>query len=102
MCGQVCPNTQNTKFAISLKFLKKEVSDEVNFLQADKHENFLQINTRIFDGNGNHSQNSQNSKFAMSIQHLIKEVRDEVDFLHVDKHQSFLHIDFNNLIIRVS
>ena len=27
------------------KYLKKEVSDEVNFLHADKHENFLQVDT---------------------------------------------------------
>ena len=44
--------TQNNKFAISLKFLKKEVSDEVNFLHAYKHESFLQIDTMIFDGDG--------------------------------------------------
>ena len=42
--------TQNNKFAISLQYLKKEVSDEVDFLHADKHESFLQIDTMIFDG----------------------------------------------------
>ena len=31
---------------------KKEVSDEVCFLHADKHENFLQISTIILDGDG--------------------------------------------------
>ena len=35
--------TQNNKFAISLQYLKKEVSDEVDFLHADKHESVLQI-----------------------------------------------------------
>ena len=44
--------TQNNKFAISLQYLKKEVSDEVDFLHADKHESFLQIDTMIFDGDG--------------------------------------------------
>ena len=44
--------TQNNKFAISLQYLKKEVSDEVDFLHADKHESFLQIDTMIFNGNG--------------------------------------------------
>ena len=44
--------TQNNKFAISLKFLKKEISDEVDFLHADKHESFLQIDIMIFDGDG--------------------------------------------------
>ena len=42
--------TYNNKFAISLEYLKKEVSDEVDFLHADKHESFLQIDTMIFDG----------------------------------------------------
>ena len=44
--------TQNNKFAISLQYLKKEVRDKVDFLHADKHESFLQIDTMIFDGNG--------------------------------------------------
>ena len=43
--------TQSSKFVISWKYLKKEVNDEVDFLHADKHERFLQINTMIFDGN---------------------------------------------------
>ena len=32
---------QNNKFAISLQYLKKEVSDEADFLHADKHESSL-------------------------------------------------------------
>ena len=44
--------TQNNKFGISLQYLKKEVSDEVGFLLADKHESFLQIDSMIFDGDG--------------------------------------------------
>ena len=71
---------QNNKFAISLQYLKKEVSDEVDFSQVDKHESFLKIDTVIFDGDGQASQSFQNSKFAMSFQYLKKEVRDEVDF----------------------
>ena len=31
---------------------KKEVSDEVDFLHAEKHESFLQVDTIIFDGDG--------------------------------------------------
>ena len=42
----------NNKFALSFQYLKKEVSDEVDFLHADKHESFLQIDTMIFDGDG--------------------------------------------------
>ena len=33
--------TQNTKFGISLQYLKEEVSDEVDFLHIDQHESFL-------------------------------------------------------------
>ena len=60
--------TQNNKFAISLQYLKKEVSDEVDFLHADKHESFLQIDTVIFDGDGQTFQSSQNSKFGISLE----------------------------------
>ena len=37
---------------ISLQYFKKELSVEVDFLLADKHESFLQINTMVFDGDG--------------------------------------------------
>ena len=40
--------SQNKKVAISLQYVKKEVSDVVDFLQADKHERLLQIDTKIF------------------------------------------------------
>ena len=33
--------TQNNKFDISLQNLKKEVSDEVDFLHVDKRESLL-------------------------------------------------------------
>ena len=78
------------------------MSDEVDFLHADKHESLLQIDTMILMGIVKHSQSSQNSKFTMSLQYFKKEVRDKVDFLHVDKHQSFLQVDFNTLGIKVS
>ena len=44
--------TQNNKLAIFLQYLKKEVSDEADFLHADKDESFLQIDTMIFDEYG--------------------------------------------------
>ena len=34
-------SSQNSKFAMSLQYLKKEVKDEVYFLHADKHQSFL-------------------------------------------------------------
>ena len=65
--------TQNNKFAISLQDLKKEVSDAVDFLHADKHESLLQIDTMISMKMVKYSQCSQNSKFASSLQYLKKE-----------------------------
>ena len=73
-------STQNNKFAISLQYLKKDVSDEVDFLHADKHKGLLQIDTMILMEIVRHSQNSQNSKFSMPLQYLKKKVRDEVNF----------------------
>ena len=35
--------SQNSKFAVYLQYLKKEVRDEVDFLHADKHQSFLQV-----------------------------------------------------------
>ena len=79
--------TQNNKFDISLQNLKKEVSDEVDFLHVDKRESLLQIDIKSLMGMVKHSQSSQNSKVVMSLQYLKKVVKDEVDFLHAYKHQ---------------
>ena len=39
--------TQNNKVAISLQYIKKEVSDEIGFPHVDKHESSLQIGNDI-------------------------------------------------------
>ena len=88
--------TQNNKFAISLQYLKKELSDEVDFLHVNKHESLLQIDSMVLMGMVKLSQSSQHSKLAMSLQYLKKEVKDEVEFLHADKHQSFLKVHFEH------
>ena len=94
--------TQNNKFAISLQYLTKDVSDEVTFLHAEKHKGLLKIDTMILMEIARHSHNSQTSKFSMPLQYLKKEVRDEVDFSHAGKRQSFLQFDFNTSAINVS
>ena len=53
--------THNNTFAISLQYLKKEVSDEVVFLHADNYESLQQIETMILMGIVKYSQSSQNS-----------------------------------------
>ena len=66
---------QNNKFAISLQYLKKEVSDEVDNLHEDKHESLIKIDTMILMGMAKHSQSFQNNKIARSLQYLKKEVK---------------------------
>ena len=41
-------STQNNNYAISPQCLKKVVSNEVDFLHADKHLNFLPVYTTFF------------------------------------------------------
>ena len=36
-------SSQNSIFAMSLQFLKKELRDENDFMHADKHQSFLQV-----------------------------------------------------------
>ena len=84
-----------------MQYLKKDVSDETDFLHADKDKGLLQIPTMILMEIVRHSQNSQNRKFLMFLQYLKEEVRDEVDILHAER-QSFLQVDFNNLAINLS
>ena len=43
---------QNNKFSIFVQYLKKEVSDEVDFLYVDMYESFLEIGALIFEGDG--------------------------------------------------
>ena len=38
-------SSQNSKFATSLQYLKKELRDENDILPADKHQRFLQIDS---------------------------------------------------------
>ena len=96
------PKLPKISFTISLQYLKKELSDKVDFLHAGKLESLLQIDSMILMEMVKHSQSSQNSKFAMSLQYLKKDVKDEVDFLHADKHQIFLKVYFSTLGIKVS
>ena len=62
---------------MSLQYLKKELSYEVDVLNADKHESLLQDDNIIFDGFGQACPKYAD-KFAISLQHLKKKVRNEV------------------------
>ena len=77
-------SSKNSNFVMSLQYLKKkEVGDEVDFLHADKHQNFIQVyfNTlgikvsykvilSLLIGMIKHSQSTQSKKFAISLQCL--------------------------------
>ena len=71
---------------MSLQHLKKEVRDEADFLHADKHQSFLQVDFNtlgikvsnmmmlsLLMGMVKHSQITQSNKFAISLQYLKKE-----------------------------
>ena len=56
-----------TSLLFLLQYLKNEVSDEVDFLHADKYESLGQVDTMILMGMVKHSKSSQNNKRAMSF-----------------------------------
>ena len=70
---------------MSLQYLKREVRDEVDFLHADKHQSFPQVDFNSLDikvvhkvvlellmGMIKHSQSTQNNKFVVSPQYIKK------------------------------
>ena len=62
---------------MSLQCLKKELSYEVDVLNADKHERLLQVDSIIFDGFSQAWPNYP-GKFAISLWYLKKEVKNEI------------------------
>ena len=77
--------TENNKFAISLQYFKKELSDEVDFLHVDKHQSFLQVDFNtlsievkvmlpVLMGIIKHSQSTQSNKLAIALQYFKNEV----------------------------
>ena len=104
-------SSQNSKLAVSLQYLKKEVRDEVDFLHSDKHQSFLKgdfhtlgikffykVILSLLMGMIYHSQSTQSNKPAISLQYLKREVRNEVHFLHADKHQNFYKLTLQFLM----
>ena len=61
---------------MALQYPKKEVIDQVDFLHADKHQSFLQVDLNTLgmkvNGHDKYSQNTQRSKFAISLWNLNK------------------------------
>ena len=97
----------NSNFALSLKCLKQEVSDNVDFLNADKHQSYLQVDFNTMGIAGRykviitllmsmikHSESTQSNKFAISLRYFKKEVSDRVYFLDTVKHQNVYYLDY--------
>ena len=82
---QVCvarhaQSTQSNKqFAISLQYIKKEVSDEVDFLNVDKHESLLQTDTMILVGMVKHPKVPKIASL-LCLYIFKKEFRDKVSY----------------------
>ena len=83
--GQSFPKFQKEQVCNVFTIPQKEVQDEVGFLHADKHQNFLQVDFNILGikvsykvilfllmGMNKHSQSTKSNKFALSLQHLEK------------------------------
>ena len=62
---------------MSLQYLKKELSYEVDVLHADKHESLFKVDSIIFDGFGQACPKYP-GKFAIFLWHRKKEFRNEV------------------------
>ena len=87
-------SSQNSKFAMSLQYLKKEVRDEVDFFYMQKNiKDFFKLILSFSAYVAKHVQITENNKFAICLHYFKKEVSDEVNFLHADKHESFLQVD---------
>ena len=86
----------NSKLAMSLQYLKKELKYEVDFLHGNENQSFLQGDTVIIGGHDQAFSNTQSNKFAISLQYLKKEVRDGVHFLDTNK-QSFYKLTLSLL-----
>ena len=65
--------SQNSKFAMSLQYLKKEIRDEVDLNILGVKVSYKVILSLLM-GMIQHSQSTQNNKFAIYLQYLKKEV----------------------------
>ena len=76
-------SSQNSKFAMSLQYIKKEVRDELDFLHTDKYQNFPQVNFNTFSikvlykvilsllmSMIIHSQSTQSNKLLIALQYI--------------------------------
>ena len=95
-------SSQNSKFTMSLQYLKKEARDEVDFVHVDKHQSFLQVDFNTLGmkdaykvilslllGMSSILKVLKVIGLQISLQYLKKEDMKGVHFLHAAEHQSF-------------
>ena len=90
--------TQNDKFAISLQYLKEEVSDEVDFWYVNKHESLIQIDTMVLMGCPSIPKIARIASLQCLCNISKKKLEMKLIFLHADKHQSFYKLALSFLI----
>ena len=84
--------TQNNNFAIFFEISQERSRVKLIFLHADKHENLLQIDTMVFDGDGQALSKFPKQKvcnvFTISIylQYLDHQIFLNGDTIIIDRH----------------
>ena len=71
---QVFSNYSSNKFAISLQYLKKEVSNGDYFWHVDKRQSFYKLVLSFLMEVARHVQNTQNRKLVIFLQYIRKNV----------------------------
>ena len=82
--------TQSNKFAISLQYLKKEVSNGGHFWHADKRQSFYKLVSSFLIEVARHVQNTQNRKLLIFSQYIKKNCRNCFLFYCDAKHSDIL------------
>ena len=91
-------SSQNSKFTMSVQYLKKQNRDEVDFLHTDRYHSGLQVNFNILGTTVGYKvilwllismMKALLKVTTLQIFAIFQKVRNGVYFLHADKHQSF-------------
>ena len=106
----VCPtrlaqSTQNKNFAYLCNISRScwRGSGEVDFLPANKHKSFLQVDGKNWVMKLFFYADKLLQIYIMILMVMVKHFQSShVDIFHGDKHQSFLKVYFNALGIKVS
>ena len=83
-------STESNKFAISLQCLRKEVSNGVHSLHADKHQSFYKLTLSFFMEVARYVQSTQNRKLIIFLLNVRKNVPTVFVFYCDAKHSDIL------------